>query len=405
MPKCLIDVDGKTMLERQLSILHDVEVVVVVGFMADDVIAHVRRIRDDAAIVFNPDYRTTGTAASLALGADAARGDVIVSLDGDLLVAESDLRRFVESESPTLAGVTPMSSTTAVGAAVEDNRVVEMGFDTVSAWEWSGLLRMPRSDVIDFGRGHVFESLVPHLPLPCVAIDCVEIDEPEDIDRAVKWVAMQPDHAAAPLDRETITSFWTGKAQSGRTRWTSDSFLEFDRRLLEPLLGETTAILDLGSGFGELSRSICPPGGSLLAVDHEAGFAAAFDDDPRFRFRHADVLDFVAAERFDLALLFGVVTHLDPVDEAALYRHLAAMIHADGVVVVKNQCSDADSFQVDTFSEELATRYVGRYPSVDEQFRRLHDRFARVELVRYPAELKVHDDTSHVAFVCQAPRT
>ncbi|HEY0258750.1 MAG TPA: class I SAM-dependent methyltransferase [Lacisediminihabitans sp.] len=206
------------------------------------------------------------------------------------------------------------------------------------------------------------------------------------------------------MDKDIVKEFWRKRALTGHTRWTGDGMLAFDQALLRPLVGDDTRILDLGSGFGELSRSICGPGDSLVAVDQEPGMAAGFEGDDRFAFVHSSVVDYVPEGRFDLVLLFGVITHLTEEEEEAVYSVIVSALATAGVAVIKNQCSDGADLTVDTYSEALGASYVGRYPSVESQRSRLARRFGSVEIVEYPPELKMHRNSSHVAFVCREPR-
>jgi choline kinase len=185
----MVEVLGKPLLGWQLDLLGDADVVVVAGFQSETIIEYLRQRRADVPIVLNHDFRSTGTAASLALGARIA-GDWVLSLDGDLLVAPASLDEFLTGGSP-LVGVTATISETPVGAIVdpETGQVTGMSFEIDSGLEWSGLLRLRRAEVLDFGRGHVFESLTAHLPIPSAMIDCVEIDEPDDLGRAARWLS------------------------------------------------------------------------------------------------------------------------------------------------------------------------------------------------------------------------
>jgi SAM-dependent methyltransferase len=203
------------------------------------------------------------------------------------------------------------------------------------------------------------------------------------------------------MDKSVVREFWRKRAETGTTRWTGEHMLEYDRELLTPFVRADSAILDLGSGFGELSRSVVGAEGTLAAVDQEPSMGLAFRDDSRFEFVSSGVVDFVPASKFDLVLLFGVVTHLTETEENATYALIAGVLAPDAVAVIKNQCSDGDDFEVDTFSEHLGTAYVGRYPSVEHQLSRLARYFGRVDIIVYPDTLKMHGNTSHVAFVCQ----
>ncbi|HEX4402412.1 MAG TPA: class I SAM-dependent methyltransferase [Galbitalea sp.] len=205
------------------------------------------------------------------------------------------------------------------------------------------------------------------------------------------------------MDKLTIREFWKQKAQDGTTRWTGDDMLKFELGEFGPLIPAEASVLDLGSGMGELSRGLTPPDGKLLAVDSEPGMAVGFDGDERFRFEVGDVAQYRPTIVADVVLLFGVVTHLTLGEEETVYDSIRDATADDGLAIIKNQCSDADGFEVDTMSAALGTRYVGRYPGVGEQHDRLAGRFASVEVYRYPLEFKKHENSSHIAFLCRAP--
>ena len=187
MPKTLVSICGKPVLERQLEALTNVErVIVVVGYKADDVIALIRDVRPDVTVVHNPDFASTGTAASVALGAQAA-SEFVVSLDGDLLVEEECLRSFINLPHECL-GLIPTATDEPICAKISDGTVTDLSQEWRSEWEWSGLVKMRREQALSLGRTHVFHGLVKYLPMSYTVVDCVELDYPNDIDRATEWI-------------------------------------------------------------------------------------------------------------------------------------------------------------------------------------------------------------------------
>jgi choline kinase len=189
--KALVSVLGKPLIAWHLDMLKDVEdIMVVVGHQAPDVIDAVTAVRTDVAFAFNHHYKTTGTAASLALGCRGAQGDVI-SLDGDLLVHPEDFDGFLNAPGACL-GVAPPTTTDAVLTTVEDGHAT--GFSREGdGLEWTGLLRVPGELIQDAHAehrtaGHVFEMLIPHLPINAIDVRAREIDTPDDYDRAVAWI-------------------------------------------------------------------------------------------------------------------------------------------------------------------------------------------------------------------------
>jgi choline kinase len=198
--KALVELQGRPMIAWQLDLLSAVkDIRVVVGHDARRVIELVSQIRPDALFVFNRDYTTTGTAASVALAitGTAQNGDVL-SLDGDLLVAPADLQRFLSEAKPRLGVFAPCSSEP-VYTTVDTTTSQALGFTRSmpadgTVFEWSGLFRINTAAIaqaISLGvhRKHVFEMLTPHLPLPYEVIDAVEVDTPEDFRRAETWIS------------------------------------------------------------------------------------------------------------------------------------------------------------------------------------------------------------------------
>jgi len=404
VPKALVHVDGKPILVRQLEMLDDVDdVVVVAGYRSQLVIDLLREVRPDARIALNHEFTSTGTAASVAKGASLAKGWV-VSLDGDLLVRESDLRTVLEHPAACL-GLTPARSKAPVWARVEqDGLVTELSQERPTEWEWSGLVKLRGEAARGLGRGHVFHGLLGALPLASHVVDCVEVDDLDDLHEAERWIRRGTSRRAATngkaLDHEIIRAFWAQKSQEQRNRWTSDAMLAHEQALLSELAPAPRTILDLGSGHGELSRPLAGDTADLVAVDFAPAYARSFNG-PRHRFEATGLDAFEPTERFDLILLFGVVTSIEADDEERLYERMAGWLTDDGVAVVKNQCSNGEEFVRTGFSEALGADYSGRYPNLEEQADRLRRAFASVEVRPYPAHLNRWETSSHVAFVCR----
>jgi SAM-dependent methyltransferase len=202
------------------------------------------------------------------------------------------------------------------------------------------------------------------------------------------------------MEKEVIHNFWRSRATTGQSRWTTRNFVEYELNVLRNLKLENTKVLDLGCGFGDLSREYCKSEGELHAIDMEPLFAKWFTESNHF-FEDSEVTEFNNGKTYDLILLFGVVTHLTLGEENVVYSNIASMKDDSGVAIVKNQCSVEDEFIFDGFSEELRSRYVGRYPSIAEQLARLKSHFSSVETMKYPPDLRVHQNSEHVMFLCR----
>lgn len=187
--KALVEIEGKTLIERQLEILKDYDDIrVVVGYQAEKVIEVVNSVRKDVLFVFNHDYRNTGTGASFWLGAQHAR-EYVVALDGDLLVNPDDLIKAIDYDGCCIGGSTPSTDNpwtmpTKVIRGVEN----VVGFSKEAGeYEWTGLAKV-QTDSLQPGRGHVFQMIEPLLPIPMIFIRTKEIDTVDDYERAVQWV-------------------------------------------------------------------------------------------------------------------------------------------------------------------------------------------------------------------------
>lgn len=102
LPKCLLDLEGRSMLEWQLRGLAEVgvrEVVVVTGFRSDKVEAALRDIAPPGLVartLFNPFYKVADNLASCWMARTEMRGDCLL-INGDTLFEPAIARRLIEA--------------------------------------------------------------------------------------------------------------------------------------------------------------------------------------------------------------------------------------------------------------------------------------------------------------------
>lgn len=189
-PKSLVKLHGRTIIEWQLRQLTEAQdIVVVVGFQGRELANEVWKFRPDVMIAINHDFLTTGTAASLRAGARVAK-ERVVGLDGDVLISRESLRFFLESNEDLL-GVMNISSNDPHKVKYSEGLVHEFDTAVPTEWEWSGPLSIPKKRCMELGNGHVYEGLKNQLPIKGVPIDGIEIDYPQDIQRAEDWISGQ----------------------------------------------------------------------------------------------------------------------------------------------------------------------------------------------------------------------
>ena len=103
-PKCLIDFNGRTLLDRQLDTLAAngvEEAVVVTGFhdeLVDRAIAE-RGRRPNVRTIFNPFFKVADNTGSLFMAREELSGDCLV-WNGDTLVSNALMRRVLRNERP-----------------------------------------------------------------------------------------------------------------------------------------------------------------------------------------------------------------------------------------------------------------------------------------------------------------
>jgi choline kinase len=103
-PKCLIDFNGRTLLDRQLDTLEANgvhEAVVVTGFHDDLVSAAIARRSGGPSVrtIYNPFYKVADNTGSLFMAREELAGDCLV-WNGDTLVSRELMRRVVGNSQP-----------------------------------------------------------------------------------------------------------------------------------------------------------------------------------------------------------------------------------------------------------------------------------------------------------------
>ena len=191
MPKALLEFHGKKLIEWQLEQLNEIDDLrVVIGYKKEEVQAVVAKKRPDAIFIEQDNYATGGTASSFTGGVlHKPTHDIVVSLDGDLLVHPDDFNNFFNINTPCI-GITKITSQCPIYANTINLDGVKMinSFSTDHGrYEWSGLAQMKRKDIA-LSKGHVYQILENLLPLPSIYIRCAEVDTPSDYENALVWV-------------------------------------------------------------------------------------------------------------------------------------------------------------------------------------------------------------------------
>lgn len=186
LPKCLVEVGGKSIIRRQLEILTALasEIVVVIGFKKELVL---RELADFAvSTAENDHYATTSVVDSIRLGMKGA--DEIVAVDGDVLFVREEMQQLLNTAGEVVCVKKNMSNDNPVYATIEDGKIVAFHRDDRgTGYEWAGICKVP-VDCFGTPDGYVYQALEKRLPTPCLVIDSVEVDNTQDLAEANKWI-------------------------------------------------------------------------------------------------------------------------------------------------------------------------------------------------------------------------
>ena len=210
MPKCLLEIGGKTILEHQLSGLDKCgikTVMLVLGYKFPMILEKIRHCSFDLRIEYmiNPIYSKTNTAYSLWLVRDEMNQD-FVYLNGDVFFHMNILKRLLRSKCNTcLAIVRKEVGAEEVKVKLCNGLVTELNKEiapSVADGEFVGIAKFSQSindafkkglnDIVNEGRLNAFfelaiERLLKIYNLWAVDVSdlpCIEIDTHKDLDDA-----------------------------------------------------------------------------------------------------------------------------------------------------------------------------------------------------------------------------
>jgi choline kinase len=143
-PKCLIEVDGSTILDHQLEALSMAginDIAIVVGYKKEQIISHVRTrsLTNNQRIHYieNPVFAITNNIYSLWLALDWLQGDSFIVLNADVIFDPDILQLAVRVYAPISMIVDPLWRDETMKVIIEGDRVTEMS-KNVSREEFSG---------------------------------------------------------------------------------------------------------------------------------------------------------------------------------------------------------------------------------------------------------------------------
>jgi choline kinase len=222
-PKCLLDVGGQTIIERQVATLRRWgvnDVVVVVGYRADQVRGC---LGDRVRYLENQRYEATNSLYSLWLARDELRSGALI-LNSDVVAMPALFGRLLTAPAPDaiLVELGEAFEPEDMKVALNGGHVVDFGKDLppershahnvgVAKFSAAGAVHLVEclDRLVAGGHGtdwapRAYREFADHWPLAAIATDglpWIEIDYVEDLDRArneVEPSILALDGAAAP---------------------------------------------------------------------------------------------------------------------------------------------------------------------------------------------------------------
>ena len=155
-PKCLLNINGKTLIQRYLEAFEDLnirDVRIVVGYKKDKIEEFVRKAPFDGEIEFveNKEYKN-GSVLSLWHGIRDVEGNIIL-MDADVYFEQEVLRRLVESpfKNCLIMDMTSENRGEEVMAGVRDGKIKalerELKGDFDLMGEWVGFIKISKEGV------------------------------------------------------------------------------------------------------------------------------------------------------------------------------------------------------------------------------------------------------------------
>ena len=246
LPKCLIAVGGRLVLDRQLDALAAAgidDITVVAGYRADRVIDH---LAGRCRVVVNERFATTNSIVSLELAAPHVAGDAFVFQNADVVYEPALMQRFVTAPRPNACLVDPYLPWSAdeYDVATHEGRIVRYARDVPasesvgrsgqlmkigaadSAAFFARLRELVSADGVGGFPNQAYDVLMQGeglWPVYTAGLHWWEIDTADDYDRANRGIALaeanEAEAAPVPSIGSRMGSFLRVPRVPHRLRW------------------------------------------------------------------------------------------------------------------------------------------------------------------------------------------
>ena len=216
-PKCLVKLGGKSLLQHQLSALQHTginRIVIVVGYRQQQVMEHAREFSLDFKFLTNSRYSETNTAYSLWL-TKKEMDDSFLYLNADVLFHPDVLHRLIKAPHGNAMAIVKGNCGVEEVKVVCKNHIIQRigkNLDKSACYgEFIGIAKFSKEVIPSFKEkldeviqndrleNEYFEAAVDRMLIAGVEIEavdvgdlpCIEIDFPEDLERARREIYPQ----------------------------------------------------------------------------------------------------------------------------------------------------------------------------------------------------------------------
>lgn len=397
IPKCLVQVNGKTIIERQLEQLKDIDdIIVVVGFKGDEVIEYVKSINSKVRFVYNNNYEHTATGASFTIGSKLANNDFIIALDGDLLVHPKDMERILQIDEEFVCGEIPHTDEPVYMQLNDKMETINFNRDSGDL-EWAGLAGIKKQNITP-NKWYVCNIMEELMPIKAVTIRAREIDTIHDYNEATRWIKNNYD------DNKIIDEFFRKRFNLEDnyivSRYSKNNRDEFDFNFILKYLSDNTTVLDLGCGTGVLEEKLAPYVKQIIGVDKYQEFIERAFRADNIEYIVSELSQLNISEKYDLVLLFGVSMYLSDNEFDKLIDKIILLMKKQSTLIVKNQWGVDEEVIINKFSEELQSIYYAKYRKLADICKYLSNKGFSVQVHDiYPPNLNKWSTTHEYALV------
>ena len=359
IPKCLININGKYLIERNLEQLDNIdEIIVVVGYKKELVKDTISKINNKVKFVENKEYKNTSTGESFILGAKHAKNDYIIALDGDLLMHPLDLNNIIENINyEFIGGVIPTTENPVYIKTNKNNEAIQFN-RTNGNYEWSGIAGIFKENIKE-DKWYVFNVLEEILPTPVLPVRAREIDTPKDYEEAKRWINNNYD------DNQIIDNFFKSrfylKDNYVISRYRHNKRDIYDSELIKKYITPNCSLLDLGCGTGVMEELLYKEIKKIVAIDKYQEFINKAIKKDNIEYIIDDFSGLNFDEKFDIIILFGVTMYLSDNEFLNLLNKMYNLLKNDGTAIIKNQWGITEELEINKYSEDLKSIYYAKY--------------------------------------------